>query len=498
MMSTTKEKDTSDALRRSTRSSRAKPPAEVEDTSSGTELRRSTSGRGRSKSLARTKGKEPIEVIEEADEDEAPRVALPKKQRVKGKENLAQDVKMQKPSRKTKTLRANDTDEESRQPKRDHPKKAKAVKDESTSGVDSEKDVQPAVKRRNLVSSTSSVEEETDEEIKPKKGPRSAIPKRKAPIAEDESVSDQLDDASADGPPRIEKKAASSKPLHKPRAKPEAIQDSDKGSDEEPEKLAEDPIDPPRLVKLSKGKSAATSTAPDADFSQSSDNEKITTPLPTRTEKPVRVAKGESSTSVNATALHHERTRSHTASGSSGSKLFPSMENIKPVPGSFQTGVMDVDSDVASAPDGPSQYAEMADVLAPMSDCDAPEDVVDMASHTPPARLDRSPQRPTPKYLLREESPVTPPPASSSLLSVSSTTSTTRAESHTDAETLVEPLPLQVNGTQLTEEERLMTVEEWIRQEIEVHYERLRRDGEMKIKLFKERAEEVRRQIESL
>ncbi|KAF8271868.1 hypothetical protein EI94DRAFT_1719680 [Lactarius quietus] len=464
MMSTTKEKDTSDTLRRSTRSSRAKPPAEVEDTSSSTELRRSTSGRGRSKSLAKAKGKELIEVILEADEDEAPRAAVPKKQRVKGKENVAEDVKAQKPTRKTKTLRPNDTDEENRQPKRNHPKKAKAVKDESTSGVDSEKEAQPTVKRRNIVPSTSSVEEETDEEMKLKKGPRTAKPNRKAPIAEDES-SDQLDDANAEGPPRIEKKPARSKPLHKPRAKPERIQDSDGDSGEESKLLAEQTTDPPPPVKLSKGKSAATSGATEAEFSQSSDHEKTTAQL--------------SAPSADTMVLHPERSRWQTLSGSSSSKLFPSTEeNVEPVP-------------------GPSK-ADTADVPMPLSYGNVPEDVVDMTSATPPTLPAHSPQRPTPKCLSREESSATPPPASSSLLSASSTTSTTRVESHTDAETLVESLPLQVNGTQLTEEERLMTVEEWIRQEIEVHYEHLRRDGETKIRLFKARAEEVRRQIESL
>lgn len=440
-------------------------------------------------------------MIEEADEDDAPHAALPTKQRIKGKENVAQDVKARKPSRKTKTLRANDTDEESRQPKREHPKKAKAVvdeKDESTSGVDSEKDVQPAVKRRNIVRSISSVEE-LDEEIKPNKAPRPAKPKRKAPIAEDESVSDQVDDA--EGPPRLEKKAAPSKPPHKPRAKPEAIEDSDEGSDKEPEKQAEQTTDPPRPFKLSKGKSAASSGAPETEFPRSSDKEGMTTPLPAPTEKPARVARGKGSTSSNTTVLHHERSGSQTTSGSSSSKPFPSMGNVKPASGSsqdVQIDVMDVDSDAASAPSQGARDAKTADVPTLLSDGDARVDVVDMAPPTPPARPSRSPQRPTPKCLPREESPATPPPASSSLLSVSSATSTTRVESHTDAETLVEPLPLQANGTQLTEEERLMTVEEWIRQEIEVHYERLRRDGETKIKLFKERAEEVRRQIESL
>ena len=490
-MSNAKDKDTSDSLRRSTRSSRAKPPPEVEDTSSGTELRRSTSGRGRGKSLAKAKGKEHIEVIEEADEDEDLRSVQPKKQRVKGKENVAQVVK--KPSRKTKTLRANDTDEESRQPKRDHRKRTKGIKDESTSDVDSEKDVQPTVKTRNIVPSTSSVEEETDEKIKPKKGPRSAKHKRKASIAEDESMSDPVDDADAKDLPRREKDRFS-RPLHEPPAKREVIQDSD-GDSDEPEKLVEQTTDSPRPVKLGKDKSAATSGSLEAEFSQSSENEKTTTPLPTPTEEPVRIAKGKGSISTNATVLHHERNRSQTTSGSSGSKPLPSMELV---PGSFQADVMDVDSDVALAPDGLSQAAKTAIVPTPLLDGDASEDVVDITSLTRPVRPTRSPQRPTPKCLPREESPATPPPASSSLLSVSSATSTTRRESHTDAETLVEPLPSQVNGTQLTEEERSMTVEEWIRQEIEVHYERLRRDGETKIRLFKERAEEVRRQIETL
>jgi len=71
-------------------------------------------------------------------------------------------------------------------------------------------------------------------------------------------------------------------------------------------------------------------------------------------------------------------------------------------------------------------------------------------------------------------------------------------EGHTDTETLIETLPERANGAQLAEEERMMTVEQWIRREIEVQYERLRRDGETKIRLFKERAEEVRRQIEAL
>ncbi|TFY82488.1 hypothetical protein EWM64_g1520 [Hericium alpestre] len=55
-------------------------------------------------------------------------------------------------------------------------------------------------------------------------------------------------------------------------------------------------------------------------------------------------------------------------------------------------------------------------------------------------------------------------------------------------------MPMQA----LSEEERMMTVEQWIRHEIDVQYERLRKEGETKIRLFRERAEEVRRRIEAL
>ncbi|EGN92582.1 hypothetical protein SERLA73DRAFT_190943 [Serpula lacrymans var. lacrymans S7.3] len=50
----------------------------------------------------------------------------------------------------------------------------------------------------------------------------------------------------------------------------------------------------------------------------------------------------------------------------------------------------------------------------------------------------------------------------------------------------------------LTEEERLMTVEQWIQHEITLGTERLRADGLQQIALFKERAEEVRRCIAAL
>ena len=50
----------------------------------------------------------------------------------------------------------------------------------------------------------------------------------------------------------------------------------------------------------------------------------------------------------------------------------------------------------------------------------------------------------------------------------------------------------------LTDEERAMTVEQWIRHEMEMQYEQLKRDGETWIEEFKRRAGEVRKRIEAL
>ena len=50
----------------------------------------------------------------------------------------------------------------------------------------------------------------------------------------------------------------------------------------------------------------------------------------------------------------------------------------------------------------------------------------------------------------------------------------------------------------LTETERAMTVEQWVRHEMDRQYEQLRSDGRQKIDAFKARAEEVAKQIESL
>ena len=395
MASASKERDASDVLRRSTRSSRAKPALEVEEDASGTELSKSTTSR--SKSSGKRKGKGPIEVIEEADEDDIARAVPPPTRRVKGKENVAHDAKVRRPIRHTKTFRPNDTEEEGHQPKRRPPKKGRTVLDEreeSSPDVDSESDVRPVGKRQNRGVKRVSSREVSSEEIKPEKlqAPMKKV-QGKVIIEVFEFEDDRIDET--EGQSRPAKKTLPKVPA-KPRAKPRAIVDSDEGSDDEPEQVEQ-------------------------------------------TEK-----------SLPSSNHGKDKAQSRSVAISEGAEIAASWS-----------------SEGAVIP-------------------------------FPAVRSLRSPECPELGTLQREENPVTPPPPSSSLLSVSSTTSTTKVEGHTDTETLVESLPVRANGAQLTEEERLMTVEQWIRQEIEVQYGRLKRDGETKIRLFRERAEEVRRQVEAL
>jgi hypothetical protein len=499
VVSVTKEKDTSDVLRRSTRSSRAKPSPEVEEDVSGTELRRSALGQSRSKSTGKGKGKGPIEVIEEADEDDPPRAVPPTKQRVKGKENVTHDAKVPRPTRSTKTYRSNDTEEETHQPKHHLPKRGKAILDdleESTPDVDSESELRPVGKRRNRVVESVSSREESSEEIKPKKvqAPMKKA-KGKMPIDVLEAEDNRLDRTASSLRPV---KKAPSKPPTKPRAKPEVIEDSNEDSDDEPDKEVEQKTK--RLPLPVRGKDKVQSKLlvedPEAVDSQSSEEQVV--PL-----SPAHVknsGKGKSHKSASDIASHHERGgfRMMTSDpNNSQEPLIPEEEaNTSGPSQDVPHDTMDIDSDVVPPPATPPREAKGMAVL-PETELFAD---MDGGALAPPAGSPRfpQPQRPEPPTFRREESPATPPPASSSLLSVSSTTSTTKVESHTDAETLVEPYPLRSSDGQLAEEERMMTVEQWIRREIEVQYERLRRDGEMRIGMFKERAEEVRRQIEAL
>ena len=446
----------------------------------------------RGKSLAKGRGKGTIEAIEEADEDDLPCAPQPNK-RLKGKENVAQDTKVQKSSRKTKAFRANDTEEEIHQPKRRQPKKDQDIVDEreeSTPDVESETDVRPTLKRRNRIIQSVSSMEEPNEDIKSKKG-SAQVRKAKGhvPIDELEATDDRIDET---GGPSLPVKKVPSKAPTKAPAKPEMIEES---NDDEPGEV-ELTTRPSPPFKRDKEEAhplpAAPSETSEAAGSLSNDEE-IVTQLPVPAEKPGRIVNVKGSKSARVAPSHHEHSQSPaaTTSGATRSSSVSLLHKgkAKATSCSFQDvqDVMDIDSEIDSTPATPLRGTMETTAKPPsMHPSEGePEADMDLAVQTPPT-------------LRREKSPGTPPPVSSSLLSMSSTTSTTKVETHTDTETLVDSFPLRTNGVQLTEEERTMTVEQWIRHEIEVQYERLKQDGEMKIRLFKERAEEVRRQIEAL
>jgi hypothetical protein len=450
----------------------------VEEDASGTELSKSTLGQSRTKSSGRGKGKGPIEVIEEADEDDIAHAVLPTKQRVKGKENVAHDTKVPRPRRHTKALRANDTEEEACPPKRRPPKKGKAALDEreeSSPDVDSESEVQPVGKRRNRVIESISSGDMSPQETKPKKYQAPIKVKGKAPI----DVPEPEDDETKGQSRPIKKKAPAQR-----QAKARAIEeDRNEGSDDEPQQVEQaEKSSPSHDRGKNKTQSRSVATLESTETATSSSEEAV---IPF----PALVKISSSSESTGATASHPEHCRPRTTSESNhSSNSFVSEGD------DVQADVVDIESDAALAPATPALRTEETTLLP------GSKPVRDMDDRVlaPLARSSRSLEYPEPRTLQRDENPATPPPPPSSMLSVSSTTSTTKVEGQTDTETLVEPLPIRTNGAQLTEEERIMTVEQWIRREIEVQYERLKRDGESKIRLFKERAEEVRRQIEAL
>jgi hypothetical protein len=479
------------------RSSRAKPPPEADEDGSGTELSRSTLGHSRSKSSGKGKGKGHIEVIEEADEDDIARAVPPTKRLVKGKENVAHDAKLPRPTRHTKTFRVDDTEEEAHQPKRRPPKKGRAAPDEreeSSPDVDSESDVRPAGKKQNRGVERVPSREVSLEDMKPKKiqAPMKKV-KGRARINLLESEDDRIDET--EGLPHPVRKTTSKAPAQR-RAKPRAIEDGNEGSDDEPEEVEQTERS---LPSLDRSKDKAQSTILEStETAPSWSGDEVVIPVPALVKNAGRVVNGKGPKSTGVTASQRERYRSRTTSDSSNSsKPLVSEGEASTTPSTphdVQIDMVDIDLDAASAPATPSRKRGESNIH---SGSEAVRGMDDRALASPAGTF-RSPECPEQRTLQHEEDPVTPPPPSSSLLSVSSTTSTTKVEGHTDTETLVEPLPVRANGVQLTEEERMMTVEQWIRQEIEVQYERLKRDGETKIRLFKERAEAVRRQVEAL
>ncbi len=487
IVSASKEKDASDVLRRSTRSSRAKPPPEVEGDASGTELSKSTVGQSRSKSSGKGKGKGTIEAIEEADEDDITRAVLPTKQRVKGKENVAHDAKVPRPTRHAKTLRANETEAEARPSKSRPPKKGKAALDEreeSSPDVDSESDVRPVAKRRNRIVESVSYGEAFPQETKPDKW-QAPMKIKEVSIDVPEPQDGRIDEIEDLSRP-IKKTLQKGRARRQTKARTRGSGGRNEGSDDEPLQVEGTEKSLPSLDRVKdKAQTGSIATLESTETAASSSEEAVI-PLPAPVKKSGRIVRGKGPKS-SVTASHPERCRSRTTSDSNdpSKPLVSEGDDV-------HTDMVDIELDAAPAP--AAAPARKAEETALRSGSNLVLGMDDRAL-PPPTRSFRSPECPEPGTSQRN---ATPPPPSSSLLSVSSTTSTTKVEGHTDTETLIETLPERANGAQLAEEERMMTVEQWIRREIEVQYERLRRDGETKIRLFKERAEEVRRQIEAL
>ena len=115
------------------------------------------------------------------------------------------------------------------------------------------------------------------------------------------------------------------------------------------------------------------------------------------------------------------------------------------------------------------------------------------AATPPPATSSSSPPRPT--------DPSTPKSRNVQFLpSVPEAETEPSAPSDSEIPVSIIPLlsvvPLE-RLTALTEEESAMTIEQYIRREIDVQYQRFKEDGERRITLFKEKAAETRRIIEA-
>ena len=117
-----------------------------------------------------------------------------------------------------------------------------------------------------------------------------------------------------------------------------------------------------------------------------------------------------------------------------------------------------------------------------------------------PSRAFLPPSRSPSQAPSSPSSPHPPPPASSSIPTLSSRDSDQQLVSEADADNFADigSQPLLPAGTILSEEERKMTIEQWIQREIEVRAERVKVEIEKKIAAYKEKVEETRRRIEAL
>ncbi|KAK0489344.1 hypothetical protein IW261DRAFT_1326654 [Armillaria novae-zelandiae] len=124
--------------------------------------------------------------------------------------------------------------------------------------------------------------------------------------------------------------------------------------------------------------------------------------------------------------------------------------------------------------------------------------------HTPDVQMDDANEDTS--MLDVETQPLTPPRATPSAIRVSPPLSMNAGLENDITQPLdtgfqfLPPLALEsfVPLENLTEAELSMTVEEWIRYQMGVEYEKFKQDGERELAAFERKAEEVRKAIEAL
>ena len=126
----------------------------------------------------------------------------------------------------------------------------------------------------------------------------------------------------------------------------------------------------------------------------------------------------------------------------------------------------------------------------------ATKGVRELSAATPPPQ--------TPPLSPVDERPSTPPGQVIASLKAQPDTKVEEKEKGNDEEREESPFtPFLANMpmaklSSLTEEESLMTIEQWIRREIDLQYQALKADGERTIAEFMEKAERTRKTLEAL
>ncbi|THH17310.1 hypothetical protein EW146_g3474 [Bondarzewia mesenterica] len=587
-----------DPLRRSVRSSRSKPPSEVEEEASGSDAGRGALGRSvRGKGKGKEKTKKRIEVIEEEGEEEGEVAVNGAGGKASAKETkgveVVKEATASKSTRKGKSKKVVETDEEREmvpkkkvgrprkkvvavddeaasmeeadaksksKPRVGRPRKVVESEDELAGGDDPDLGVKPVRKGKKRI-----VESATEDEeplTVPESRPKAALKVAKAKAAPKPASLEWDEDSADDDSPssrllaKLEKEVRKAKAPSAPPPPEDVVMDEEDEDDKPPPKPVskklskakarvvvtsseqEDDVpgqngtadrkskQPSKTEKKSHERDVSPATAPLEDF----DAIMETVPEPgsldaekTSWGKVNGVAAPRPLDAQRANGVEKDRREMPSlqrASKTAAKKAGPSSKSLNLFQG--QDDRMDVDDgevppSLSARPSEEQKSRSMKNAaLQPEGRIPEPEEVEmadvedinpsrrfspDQVPASPPHRSLSPPRRPTTPsrtttHPLPDSSPL-PPPASSSLPTLSSLES----NSHINPEAVVNEIGLTQSlippGT-LTEEERGMTVEQWIRRQIDIKAEQVRLEIENQIAVFKEKVEETRRRIEAL